>query len=72
MKRHIALTSAFIATLATASAHPGHDHSHMDTFQFAWHHWLTGGSLVALLGIAAYVWRSRSAAKAKAEARRKR
>lgn len=43
MKTTILSTTGLLATIATAAAHPGHDHSHFSTPAFAWHHLLTGG-----------------------------
>ncbi|MBB5352748.1 hypothetical protein HNR46_002996 [Haloferula luteola] len=60
---HFTLTTALLGTISTAMAHPGHDHSHMSTFEFAWHHWLTGGSIVGLLGFGAFLLHRRAKSK---------
>lgn len=49
MKTTILSTAGLVLTAATAAAHPGHDHSHLSTPEFAWHHLLTGG----FVGVAA-------------------
>jgi hypothetical protein len=53
MKTTILSTASLLATLATAAAHPGHDHSSLSTPEFAWHHLLTGGFVgVATISVA--------------------
>ena len=43
MKTTILSTVGLLATITTAAAHPGHDHSGLSTSGFALHHLLTGG-----------------------------
>ncbi len=52
MKSRFASAFALAATLGTASAHPGHDHSTMQVVEFAVHHWITGGLAFLGLGLA--------------------
>ena len=54
MKTTILSTAGLLATIATAAAHPGHDHSHLSTPEFAWHHLLTGGFVGVATISAAY------------------
>lgn len=53
MKTTILSAASLLATIATAAAHPGHDHSNLSTPAFAWHHLLTGGFVgVATISVA--------------------
>lgn len=53
MRTTILSTTCLLATIATAAAHPGHDHSHYSAPAFAWHHLLTGGFVgIATISVA--------------------
>ncbi|MFC7339081.1 hypothetical protein ACFQY0_17950 [Haloferula chungangensis] len=53
MKTTVLATASTLAMIATAAAHPGHDHSNLSTPEFAWHHLLTGGFVgVATVSVA--------------------